>query len=103
MDIEAGLFTFEGRYANGEDTDEIIFTGTNEAAAADKTANIKFDTIDYTTAELKQLVAKGNATKDSDGNYHIMYVITEKAANDIYQFNPQTFTMEVIMNGGCGC
>lgn len=97
MAMTAGQFKFEGRYADGDDTTTVVLNGENEAADAGQTANITFDTINYTTAGLNELVNSGAATKDSNGAYHISYVITEKAPNSAFQYNPQLFTLKVTI------
>lgn len=76
LDNEA--FDFEIKDASGT----VVATGKNAAAAADAQGAISFDTIHYTTADLEQAVANGNAVKgtaaDGKTTYTFTYTAQEK-------------------------
>lgn len=96
MALTKGQFKFEVRYVSGTDTETVVARGENEASTTGA-ADITFDKIDYTTGGLKALLASGAATKDEDGNYHISYIVTEKAPNAAFQHNPESYTFEVVI------
>lgn len=98
MALTKGQFKFEIKYANGTTLyGTKVADGENEAASADDDhAVITFDTINYTTEGLNDLVADGAATKDS--KYHISYIVSEKkSTNTAFQFNPESYTIEVVI------
>lgn len=72
-----GEFAFGVRYANGEAAGSDVLTATN---AADGT--VAFDTLNFNTAKLNELVAKGSATKmtsdNGDATWTILCVAYEK-------------------------
>ncbi len=72
-----GEFAFGVRYANGEAADSDVLTATN---AADGT--VAFGTLNFDTAKLNELVAKGSATKmtsdNGDATWTILCVAYEK-------------------------
>lgn len=72
-----GEFAFGVRYANGEAAGSDVLTATN---AADGT--VAFGTLNFNTAKLNELVAKGSATKmtsdNGDATWTILCVAYEK-------------------------
>ena len=65
-----GEFAFGVRYANGEAAGSDVLTATN---AADGT--VAFDTLNFDTAKLNELVAKGSATKATSDNGDVTWTI----------------------------
>ena len=99
MAMTEGQFRFEIRYTNGSEyKDKKAAGGKNEAAAAGETAAITFDTLQYSTGLLKQLVSDGAATKDADGKYHISYYVVETEPDkDYYQNNTEVDSFEAVI------
>ena len=75
--LVGGEFAFGVRYANGEAAGSDVLTATN---AADGT--VAFGTLNFNTAKLNELVAKGSATKmtsdNGDATWTILCVAYEK-------------------------
>ena len=72
-----GEFAFGVRYANGEAAGSDVLTATNAADGA-----VAFGTLNFDTAKLNELVAKGSATKmtsdNGDATWTILCVAYEK-------------------------
>ena len=74
-DMKAGEYSF--KVVNTSDPEKkILSTGTNEVASAGKPGSIEFNSIEYTSAQLKKDVSAGLATKDGDV-YTLQYEVYE--------------------------
>ena len=69
----AGEFKFSVRDAHGSE----VATATNRASGDGEAAELTFSRIDYTTAELEQMVMDGTATRAVDGSWSIPYTVSE--------------------------
>ena len=68
-----GEFAFGVRYANGEAAGSDVLTATNAADGM-----VAFGTLNFDTAKLNELVAKGSATNNGDATWTIPCIAYEK-------------------------